>query len=247
VLADDVRVAIDDHVRLLLAWNASINLTAIRDPAEIAVRHVADSLAGLPLLNAMKVDRLLDLGSGGGYPAIPLAVAMALGDLVLVESVRKKARFLDAALGVVGRTIAEAERWRTEARRAEAVARDPGHRGRWPVVTARAVASLAELVELSFPLLEPGGSLLAWKAGDPAVERGFGAELAAAARAVETIGGNSGNRVTIDAPLAARDTAGTGVLATIGEHRLVVVERGGGPIDDRWPRDPAERRRRPWA
>ena len=240
-LADDVRRGIDDHVRLLLAWNAAINLTAIRDPAEIAIRHVADSLAGLGWLDTRKVDRLIDLGSGGGYPAIPLGLALQLRDLVLVESIGKKARFLEAALGVVSRSVPEAETWRVVAQRAEALARDPTHRGQWPIVTARAVASLADLVELSLPLLEPGGTLLAWKSGDPGDGAGFGAEIAAAERAIAAIGGGP---LRIEAPLSAQDAAGA--LAAIGDHRLVLVGRGRSRMDDRWPRDPAARRREPW-
>ena len=227
-----------------MAWNEAINLTALRDPAEIAVRHVADSLAGIGLLDALHVERFVDIGSGGGFPAIPLAVAMPVRDLLMVESIGKKVRFLNAALDVLRPTIDEAQSWRTFAGRAEALARDPRHRGRWPVVTARAVASLAELVELSFPLLEPRGRLVAWKSGDPRDLDGLGAELAAAKRAAETIGGGT---IVVEEPASAISADGAGALAAIGEHRIVVATRGGGSIDDRWPRDPAERRRRPWA
>jgi 16S rRNA (guanine527-N7)-methyltransferase len=123
------------------------------------------------------------------------------------------------------------------------VAHDPQHRGRWPVVTARAVAGLADLVELALPLLEPGGTLLAWKSGDPGDEQGFGAEVAAAERAIAVIGGDA---IRIEAPLSERDAGGAGALAAIADHRLVLVGRGHRPIHDRWPRDPAVRRRQPW-
>src|SRR4029079_15248598 len=89
-LADDVRGAIDDHVRLLLAWNAAINLTAVRDPAAIAIRHVADSLTGLRVLRERGVDRFVDLGSGGGYPGIPLAAALPADRALLADSTAKK-------------------------------------------------------------------------------------------------------------------------------------------------------------
>lgn len=196
------------------------------------------------MMDALKVDRFLDLGSGGGYPAIPLAVAMPVADLVLVESVGKKARFLDVALGVVREKHAEAAPWRTAAARAEGVARDPGHRGRWPVVTARAVTSLADLVELALPILEPGGTLLAWKSGDPTDDVGFGAEVAAADRAQSAIGGEG---ILVDAAFGSRDPDGNGGLGAIADHCLVLVGRGRGAMDDRWPRDPAARRRQPWS
>jgi len=93
-----VRAAIDGHVRLLLAWNAAINLTSVRDPAHVAVRHVADSLTGLGTLQAAGIDAFLDLGSGGGYPGIPLAAALPSAEALLIDSVGKKAKFLDVAV-----------------------------------------------------------------------------------------------------------------------------------------------------
>jgi 16S rRNA (guanine527-N7)-methyltransferase len=136
-LPEPARVAIDGHVRLLLAWTAAINLTGIRDPAEVALRHVIDSLTALPWLRERGVERLLDLGSGGGFPGIPLAAAAPTLEITLAESVGKKARFLETvvrATGLAGRVLVVAAR-------AEALARDEIHRGHWQVVTARAVAS----------------------------------------------------------------------------------------------------------
>jgi 16S rRNA (guanine527-N7)-methyltransferase len=242
-LAEDVRQAIDDHVRLLLAWNEAINLTAIRDPADIAIRHVVDSLAALRWFDAHPVDRLLDLGSGAGFPGMPLGAAMHVDDLLLVDSIGKKVRFLEAAIGVARKTLSAAVGWRAFAGRVEALGRDPRHRGQWPAVTARAVAAMADLVELSFPLLVPGGHLIAWKAGDPGDRSGLGAEIEIARRAVESLGGGA---ITVGEPLGSRDPSAD-ALAAIGDHRLIVVRRATRRLDDRWPRDPAERRRRPWS
>ena len=230
-LDDAAREAIDGHVRLLLAWNAAINLTAIRDPAAIAVRHVADSLLALAALRARGIERFIDLGSGGGFPGIPLAAALPAARAALVDSVAKKARFLTTAIdaiGLAGRVTVLAER-------AEGLARDPGHRGSWAALTARAVASLGELVELGLPLLRPGGVLVAWKRGDPADAAGLGAELVAAGRAVAAI--DPAARVEVGSAADHPDLAG---------HRLVLVERGLGPVGAAWPRDPAARRRAPW-
>jgi 16S rRNA (guanine527-N7)-methyltransferase len=221
VLAADQREAIDGHVRLLLAWNDAINLTAIREPAAMAIGHVVDSLTALPVLRAGSVDRFVDLGSGGGFPGLPLAI-VAPAHAVLADSIGKKVRFLDAlvdALNLGGRV-------QTYAGRAETLARDGRHRERWPAVTARAVASLPELVELAYPLLQPGGVLIAWKRGDIADE------LAAARRAVATLGGGS---------LETRDVA----AASLPGHRLVIARKD-GRTPDGFPRDPAHRRRSPW-
>jgi 16S rRNA (guanine527-N7)-methyltransferase len=237
---------VDDQVRLLLAWNASINLTAIRDPVEIAIRHVADSLVAMPILRDRGVDRFVDLGSGGGYPGLPLAAALPANRAVLVESIAKKVRFLDTAIAAIGLV----DSVRAIPIRAEILARDAGQRGRWPAVTARAVASLPELVELGLPFLRPGGVLLAWKSGDPDDPDALGGELRAAERALAEVGDG---RISIGEPVSAIAAAGSGgtaadrtALAAIDDHRLVLVERGRRPIASSWPRDPAARRRRPW-
>jgi 16S rRNA (guanine527-N7)-methyltransferase len=110
---------------------------------------VLDALSAVGLLRDEGVRALLDLGSGGGYPGLPLAIALPAERAGLVESIAKKARFLEAAvagLGLAGRVDVARER-------AESLAADPRHRERWPAVTARAVAGLPELVELAFPLL----------------------------------------------------------------------------------------------
>ena len=222
-LAPPERAAIDGHVRLLVAWNAAINLTAIRDPAAIATRHVVDSLTALGVLQAHGARRLLDLGSGAGFPGFPLAVALDADRAVLLDSVAKKVHFMAAMADATG----ESGRVAAVVGRAESLAGDGSQRERWPVVTARAVAGLAELIELAFPLLEPGGILVAWKSADP------GGERAAAGRAITAVGGGSID--TIDASLA-------GLLPG---HRLIVATKD-GPTPVTYPRDPAVRKRRPW-
>jgi 16S rRNA (guanine527-N7)-methyltransferase len=221
-LPDAARSAIDGHARLLLAWTTAINLTAIREPAAVAVAHVIDSLTGLAILREDGADRFIDIGSGGGYPGLPLAVAYPAARALLLEPVAKKARFLSAVVAATGLegTIEAA------AVRAEALATDRRHRGRWPAVTARAVAPLSELVELAVPLLAAGGRLIAWKRGDIADE------VAAAERALAALGGGS---------IDIRSVSVSG----LDGHRLVVVTAR-GDVPAIYPRDPGTRRRRPW-
>jgi 16S rRNA (guanine527-N7)-methyltransferase len=221
-LPGPARTAVDDHVRLLLAWNAAINLTAIRDPAEIARRHVVDSLAAVPDLRRLRIRSFVDLGSGGGFPGIPLAAVLPADRALLVESVGKKARFLATATEAIGL----AERVDVAAARAEDLAAEPRHRERWPAVVARAVASLDDLVELAFPLLVPGGSLVAWKGDLP------DDELAAGRRAVAGLGG--GRVAIVDA--SSPDRPG---------HRLVIATKR-GRTGSAYPRSPAARKRKPW-
>lgn len=221
-LPTGTRAAIDGHARLLLAWTDAINLTAIRDPEAVALGHVVDSLAAVALLRGLGVDRFVDIGSGGGYPGLPLAAAIPAARALLAEPIGKKAGFLRTVIAATGLgDTAEAATIRVEA-----LAADRRHRGRWPAVTARAVATLADLVELSFPLLAPGGVLVAWKRGDLA------GELAAAERAMEAMGGG---RVEVR-PV---------VVPGLEDHRLVVA-RAGGRVPAAFPRDPAARKRRPW-
>jgi 16S rRNA (guanine527-N7)-methyltransferase len=170
----------------------------------------------------VRVDGFIDLGSGGGYPGIPLAAVLPVNRALLVDSVGKKADFLAAAVAATGL----GPRVAVASERAEALARDPRHRERWPAVTARAVGALDELVELSFPLLVPGGTLVAWKRGD--IEE----EIDAARRALASLGGGRIEMVPV-------------AVTGLDEHRLVVVTKR-GRTSDGFPRDPASRRRRPW-
>ena len=220
-LPPDVRAAIDGHARLLLAWTEAINLTAIRDPAEVARLHVLDSLSAVPFLRERGATALLDIGSGGGYPGLPLAAALPATRALLVDSVGKKVRFLETAIAATGL----GDRVAAEQARAETLAADPRDREGWSVVTARAVGSLGELIELGLPLVAPDGVLVVWKRAV------LDEELEAAAGALHALRAG---------PLTVMDPGVPGLEA----HRLVVVPRG-GPIEAKYPRDPAERGRRP--
>ncbi len=198
----------------------------------IAIRHVVDSLTGLRVLEARHATAVVDLGSGGGFPGIPLVATLASGRGVLVESVGKKARFLDTVVAATSLPV------QVLAMRAEAI--PPGTVPPGAAVIARAVAPLADLIELAFPLLEPGGSLVAWKS-QRALAGEDGAELGAARRAIAAMDPDA--RIAVEP--AVPDDAGP-VVDDLRDHRLVIVTRSGGPIGAGWPRDPAARKRRPW-
>jgi 16S rRNA (guanine527-N7)-methyltransferase len=233
-LTAGARGAIDAQARLLLAWNAAINLTALRVPEQVARGHVLDSLAALPVLRRLAVKRFLDLGSGAGYPGLPLAVALPASHCALVESVRKKARFLDFA----SRSAFEAMRQAGEVEpalealpeRAEDLADEPDQRDGWDAVLARAVGSLAEVFELSLPLARVGGHVVAWKR---ALGDGSLATEIDDARPVSQAAGGSRPRVERLPGLAASGMA---------DHVLIVVRKV-RPTPERYPRSPAERRR----
>jgi 16S rRNA (guanine527-N7)-methyltransferase len=167
---------IGDFLGRLLAMNERVNLTAIRDPADAWERHALDALTLAPHLAALPPGaRVCDIGSGGGVPAVPLAIALPSVRFTLVESIKKKAHFLGETARAMG--LANVD---VRAERAEEVAR--AERGRFDAVTARAVARIAALAPLCAPLVRRGGRLLLIK-GERAAD-----ELDEAARVLRSSG-----------------------------------------------------------
>lgn len=144
------------YLALLLRWNATYNLTAIRDPREMVTKHLLDSLAMAPFVR--DVPTLADLGTGPGLPGIPLAVVTPGLRVTLVESNGKKARFMREALRVLGLGNAEVAESRIEAL---------DRPGAFAAITARALATLPQIITLGGHLLAPGGVLLAMKGARP--------------------------------------------------------------------------------
>jgi 16S rRNA (guanine527-N7)-methyltransferase len=162
-----------DHLGALLDLVATepASITSVRDPREGADVHVADSLVALDLDVVRDADRIADLGAGAGFPGLVLAVALPTAQVVLVESVARKAAFLDRAiraLGIDNATVvaARAEAWRDGLDHHD-------------LVTARALAPLGVVLEYTAPLLCVGGAAVAWKGRLDAAER---ADAAVAAR-----------------------------------------------------------------
>jgi 16S rRNA (guanine527-N7)-methyltransferase len=139
-------------VHALLAENQALNLTAARDVAGVWRAHVCDSLALVAWIGEHRVARLLDLGSGGGLPGIPLACACAGLDVTLLDATRKKVAALERIIQSVGLEHAQAV-WG----RAETLAHDPAHRERFDAVAARAVATLPVLIEYAAGFVRTGG------------------------------------------------------------------------------------------
>jgi 16S rRNA (guanine527-N7)-methyltransferase len=138
-----------DYVELLARWNAAYNLTGVRDPLAMVTSHLLDSLA---VAHLVRGERLADIGSGAGLPGIPLAIVCPQLAVTLIDANGKKTRFLREAVRSLQLT-----RVRIEAQRVENV------RGEYDTVTARAFASLAEMVKVAGHLLAPDGILLALK------------------------------------------------------------------------------------
>ena len=153
----DSQEAIQHYLEALLKVNESINLTRITDGSDARLLHIEDSLSGLEELNNAPEGLYGDLGSGGGFPGVPLALASGR-ETVLVDSVQKKMRAVQGILDDLGLndTIS------TYGGRIEDLAIEK--RGQFSVLTARALAPLPSLLELASPLLEIGGELICYKA-----------------------------------------------------------------------------------
>jgi 16S rRNA (guanine527-N7)-methyltransferase len=144
-----LRERLIDYVELLARWNAAYNLTAVRDPGDMVSRHLLDSLAIAPYVSGAS---LADLGSGAGLPGIPLALVAPERQVTLVDSNGKKARFLREAV----RALKLANVRVIEGRVQDVP-------GQFDCITARAFATLADMLNWAGNLLAPGGDWLAMK------------------------------------------------------------------------------------
>jgi 16S rRNA (guanine527-N7)-methyltransferase len=147
-----------EYLALLMKWNSSYNLTAIRDPEEMVARQLLDSLSILPLVQG---GRILDVGTGAGLPGIPLAICMPDADFTLLDSNGKKTRFVRQAKLELGLNNLEVEQMRVEQ-----LAAAQG----FDTITCRAFAALPKIVALTSGLLAPRGILLAMKGTVPEEE-----------------------------------------------------------------------------
>lgn len=144
------------HAAELMSWNKKMNLTAIRKPELIAEKHFLDALAVSRFITDEK--RVLDMGSGGGFPAIPIKVMHPDVFFILADAVRKKVTFLNHVIRTLGLKDIRAEHARVEE-----MARDSRLAGTFDIVVSRGFAHLDTFVSLSLPMLRPGGSIWALK------------------------------------------------------------------------------------
>jgi 16S rRNA (guanine527-N7)-methyltransferase len=191
--------------------------TSVQAPLEVVDVHLADSLSALPVIGALEPALVADVGSGAGFPGVPIAIARSHLAVDLVEASHRSCLFLERVRASVG-----LEHLRVVHRRAEEWAREDG-RTRYDVVTVRAVAPLPVLLEYAAPLLREGGTMIAWKAG----------EKEADAREAADLLGMELSRVVPTRPYpASRD-------------RRLHLYRRVRPLPDHLPRRPGMARKRP--
>ncbi|HEX8968409.1 MAG TPA: 16S rRNA (guanine(527)-N(7))-methyltransferase RsmG [Chloroflexota bacterium] len=225
-LGDGQLARLDQLGAALREGNRRVNLTRITDPSEIETRHFLDSLsAALPLLDRLKQGeslRLVDIGSGGGMPGLPLKIAFPALHVTLIESVNKKANFLRETVALLGLSDVA-----VVAERAEVAGRRDQYRDRYDWATARALGPLAVVIELCAPFLAPGGLLVAQRSGD------LDAELLHAAPAFKALRLWSRTPIYLDLPGLAR-------------HGLIVGEKY-AMTPQAYPRRTGVPRKRPLA
>jgi 16S rRNA (guanine527-N7)-methyltransferase len=212
----------------LLLWNARFNLTAITDHEGVQVKHFLDCLIGLRVLReelrpavAEQQLRCLDVGTGAGFPGLPLKLALPHWHWTLMDGTGKKILFLNelvAKLGLTGVAVLQG--------RAEEVGRQPGQREQFDLVTARAVAPLNILVEYLLPLTRVGGFVMIYK-GSSAPQ-----EFMEARKAIEMLGGETVRLAPVQVPFLA-------------EKRFILLLKKSRPTPALYPRGQGLSRKKP--
>ncbi len=218
-LSEEAAPRLERFAGMVLEKNRVMNLTAITDPAEFATLHLLDSLCLLPYCGNLTEKRLIDVGTGAGFPGMPLAILRPDSDITLLDSLGKRVQFLQDC-----RTGLALSRVRCVQGRAEEFASE--HREVFDLAVSRAVAALPVLLELCLPLIRVGGQFLAMKSNrsDP--------EILSSNKAVSLLGGQL---------LAVEDYT---IPTTEIRHRVVIVEKS-SPTPGKYPRRFAQIKKQP--
>ena len=218
-ITDTMAERFDAYAEILVDWNSRINLTAITDPDEIVIKHFLDSLLCLTTKNVSHETKMVDIGTGAGFPGIPLLIYQNSASLTLIDGNNKRIKFLDFVLGELGLTA------ETIHGRAEEIGRKPEYREQYDLSFARAVSHLRELSEYCIPFLKVGGNFIAMKGSK------IDDELAEAKKAIKEMGGILQNCKTV-------------ILPNDNVRNLVVIEKA-VPTPDKYPRPSAKMAKKP--
>ena len=225
--AADIGISLDDialdrfdkYAELLVDWNEKINLTAITEPDEIIEKHFIDSLAFLKYHPLSAGDKIIDVGTGAGFPGLVLLIACPDINLTLLDSTNKKLLVIQNILDEIGLSANIVHM------RAEDAGHDPAHREQYDIATARAVSNLRDLSEYCIPFVRTGGYFISMKGADA---RG---ELDIATNAISELGGK----------VSAFDTY---ELPGCGERAIITIEKISS-TKDKYPRPKGQMTKRP--
>lgn len=207
--------------QLILEWNTKINLTAITDEEEMYIKHFIDSYLVLKTGLSMKRKKVLDIGTGAGFPGIPLALLYPESDFTLLDSLNKRIQFLEIVQETLGMKNLELIHGR-----AEDYAKQGAYREQYDLVVSRAVADLPVLLEYALPFLKVGGTFVAYKGP------GASAEVERSANALELLGGEIESLQIYNLPIIEDE-----------RHFILVKKVVETPI--RYPRKPGKASKNP--
>ncbi len=166
------------YYKMMIEWNQVMNLTAITDMRDVVFKHFVDSVSLVKSIDVSRETSLIDVGTGAGFPGIPLKIMYPELEVTLLDSLNKRVRFLNEVVEKIGLKKISAVHGR-----AEDVGRNPKYREKYDICVSRAVANLATLSEYCLPFVKMGGSFVSYKSG--AIED----ELTQAKNAVKILGG----------------------------------------------------------
>lgn len=230
--ARELNITLTDHhlaafeicYQELVEWNQRFNLTAITDWDGVLIRHYLDSLSclkAIPRADLANGGRVIDVGTGAGYPGLPLKIVHPEMQLTLLDSTRKKVGFLEHMIQKLGLKNV----WAIHAR-SEELGQDATHREQYDWALARAVADMPTLAEYLLPLVRVGGAVLAQKGEDAP------AEVQRAETALTKLGGQVRRLVPVE-------------LRGLAETRYLVVLDKVAPTPEKYPRRPGMPKKRP--
>ncbi len=213
-LDDTALERFDIYGKLLAEWNEKINLTAITDPEGIALKHFADSLSVLRYCEIPEEARIIDVGTGAGFPGLALLISRPDIKLTLLDSTKKKLGVIEDILKNIG---LEAEILHS---RAEEAGQNKLYREKFDIATARAVANLRELSEYCLPFVKPGGRFVSMKAAKA------GEEIDGAEKAITVLGGKTESIHNFE-------------LFEAGERNIIIIKKI-SPTIAKYPRPSAK-------